>query len=268
MDPYQHIIGLTVIALALTATACDDVEYNKNGSQSGSSDTGNNGDGDTALCDSDDDCEAAFCSGAGNCVDDAFTCACDDECGAQRLCGDDDACFSTPAPYRYVLLEDTSPNLSGEMPGADIDAVCLFKGDTGEEICATQVEFAEVDCEGNTACDPEDAIGAPDIIDKESGVCFGGGDPTPEGFVALNGGRIIVGFGDAIIENGNYVHIYEIGRNECGRFDDDPWQISLLRRPDVNDPGTLRIGDYNISGSNLIGPLDLDEPPQSNRPCQ
>lgn len=264
----QHIIGCSVIALALTVTACDDIESTEEDAQNNSSDTDNNGDGDVALCTSDDDCEAAFCNGDGECVDEAFTCACDDECGAQRLCGDDDACFSTPVPYRYAQVEDTSPNPSGDTPGADIDAVCLIKGDTGEEICATQVEFAEVDCESNTACDPEDAIGAPDIIDKESGVCFGGGDPTPEGFVALNGGRIIVGFGDAVIENGDNIYVYEIGATECGLFDDDPFEVAVLKIPELNDPDTTFLGNGGSSGGNILPVRGLDELPQSNRPCQ
>jgi hypothetical protein len=38
---------------------------------------------------------------------------------------------------------------------------------------------------------------------------------------------VVVGFGNEAIENGDTIKVYEVGATLCGRFDDDPFRVSV-----------------------------------------
>ena len=160
-----------------------------------------------------------------------------------------------PESFRFVVVEDLSSNRAGDFPGADIDALGLIKAN-GAEIFAQSVSAeTDIDCAGNQACDANALLGAPDAIDLDEGTCFGGGDPDGTLFTALNGGAIIVEFssaaeGDVTIENGDAIHVYEVGSTECGRFDDDSYRVSVGVTDDFD--GTIVILGEGKQGDNII----------------
>ena len=135
-----------------------------------------------------------------------------------------------PEPaFRFVLVEDLTAEPSGDFPGADVDAISLIKFSGDEFFAQSLGEDSDVACDGNLACDASALLGAPDVVDN--GECFGGGAPDGSDFTALNGGFVVVGFSsledDPVIEVGDSVHVFEIGATECGRFDDDPFRVSV-----------------------------------------
>jgi hypothetical protein len=178
------------------------------------------------------------CNGGEVCNDDGdvgvcemAVCLSDDDCGDGQVC-DVDTGVCEDVTFRFVMVEDNVQNPSGETPGSDIDAISLIKVD-GRELFASDVEAsAEIVCEDNTACDPNAVKGAPDAINVETGECFGGGPVDPTLFTSLNGGNVIVSFGGEVIENGDAIHVFEIGRTECGRFDDDAYGVSISATDD------------------------------------
>lgn len=170
--------------------------------------------------------------------------------------GDDPQPEAEPeAPaFRFILVEDQTGNPSGDFPGADVDAISVIKA-SGDEFFAESFEAGtEIDCDGNLACDASALLGAPDAVDSD-GTCFGGGSPDGSTFTALNAGFVIVQFssiesGDVVIENGDDIHVFEVGSTECGRFDDDPFSVSVSTSDDVG--GTfIELGDGG-TGSNIV----------------
>ena len=154
--------------------------------------------------------------------------------------------------FRFVLIEDLTPTLAGDFPGADIDAVGLIKADE-TEVFATSVEAdTDIECEGNLSCDPSSLLGPPDAVDARG--CFGGGAPDPSRFTSLAGGLAIVGFAQSAapsIENGDRIHIYEVGSTECqGNFDDDPYAISVSVSAELSG-SFIEIGSGG-NGENII----------------
>ena len=145
-----------------------------------------------------------------------------------------------PAPdaaFRFVMVEDLTVEPSGDFPGADIDAISVIKASGDEIFAETFEEDTDIDCTGNLACDASGLLGAPDAVDA-GGTCFGGGAPDGSTFTALNAGFVIVQFssvanGDVTIENGDDIHVYEVGSTECGRFDDDPFRVSVSVADDI-----------------------------------
>lgn len=155
---------------------------------------------------------------------------------------------NTADPFLFVLVEDTTPNPSGDTPGADVDAIGLVKAD-GTEVFAATIESDDLDCTNNTACDTTGILGAPDVVDN--GVCFGGGAVDTTLFTALNGSRVVVSFdGGAEVENGDSIHVYEIGATECGRFDNDPFRVAVGVSDDLN--GTFIEVGTGGEGNNII----------------
>ena len=131
---------------------------------------------------------------------------------------------------RYVKVQDIGPNPSGEFPGADIDAIKLIKAN-GDEFFATAVVDEDVSCQGNFACVSDNLLGEIDAVD-EGGTCFQGGLVDANLFFSTNGGYVVVEFtaddGSHIpVENGDAIHVYELGFNECQRFDNDPYTVSV-----------------------------------------
>jgi hypothetical protein len=153
-----------------------------------------------------------------------------------------------PDPFLFVMVTDTTPNPSGDTPGADVDAIGLIKAD-GTEVFAATIESDDLDCTNNTACDTNGILGAPDVVDN--GECFGGGGVDTTLFTALNASRVVVSFdGGAEVENGDSIHVYEIGATECGRFDNDPFSVSVGVSDDL-DGTFIVIGDGG-DGNNII----------------
>jgi len=115
------------------------------------------------------------------------------------------------AGYTKVRIEDSPDNATLDPdncgagnPGADIDAVCIYGNDESEKGCATTVEeepWADATCENDKA-DPNEVLGAPDGVAQ---------DGTFVGYFSLNGGAVIVGFGDGIeMLCGDTVHVWEM----------------------------------------------------------
>ncbi len=160
-----------------------------------------------------------------------------------------------PPAFRFVMVEDLVANPSGDFPGADVDAIGLIKS-TGEEHFAQSFEEdTDIDCEGNLACDANSLLGAPDAVDPATGTCFGGGQPDASIFTALNAGFVIVQFssveaGDVTIENGDSVHVYEVGGTECGRFDDDAFRVSVSVADAIT--GDFKVMGEGGNGTNIV----------------
>lgn len=155
--------------------------------------------------------------------------------------------------FRFVLVEDQTGNPSGDFPGADIDAISVIKASGDEFFAESFEEDTDIDCSGNLACDASALLGAPDVVDN--GECFGGGAPDGSDFTALNGGFVIVQFssvtnGEVAIENGDDIHVFEVGATECGRFDDDPFDVSVSTSDDVT--GVFVELGRGGEGSNII----------------
>jgi hypothetical protein len=147
--------------------------------------------------------------------------------------------------YRFVLIEDLTRQVSGEYPGADIDAIGLIRAD--EETFATAVESANISAEGNSASIAQGLLGAPDFD------CADGADIDPMAFTSLGGkeagGYAIVSFGtleeDWTIRNGDTLKVYEVGKACNTRYDDDDFQLSISTGNDLNtftEQGRLGMG--------------------------
>jgi hypothetical protein len=94
---------------------------------------------------------------------------------------------------------------------------------------ATVVEQFSIDSAGNSASDPTQLLGPPNAnCEANSGA-----------FTALGGAGnyVIVTFGtqseDVTIEIGNSIKVYELGSTLCGRFDDDPYRVSVSVSDDL-----------------------------------
>ena len=132
--------------------------------------------------------------------------------------------------FRYIMIVDDSPDPAGNAPGADIDTISLIKADGTEYFAQSVMYDSDFDCDINLACDPDALLGAPDVV--ADGECFVNGEVDFSLFTSMNGGIVIVEFsseenGDVFIENGDSIHVYEIGSTECGRFDNDPFSVSV-----------------------------------------
>ncbi len=151
----------------------------------------------------------------------------------------------TPEPlnYYFVRVNDLSTNV-GNNPGADIDAISLTKERSGERIYVTRVEeyrpVNEADISGVSIL-PDNVLGAPTAFGTPFDPANAGADKScdlgDEHFVSLGGvgGYIIVSFGDAHIENGDTVTVYEIGNcNGKGVSDPVEVQVSVSSNVDGN----------------------------------
>jgi len=137
----------------------------------------------------------------------------------------------TPGAYRYVILEDDTETVSGDFPGADVDAISVTKGDDAVEYFATTVEDFNIGAlDSNTAIDTEQLLGPSDAdCTADSGK-----------FTALGGSAddsyVIVGFStedeEVTFDSGDTIKIYELGSTLCNMFDDDPYTVSVSASDD------------------------------------
>lgn len=184
----------------------------------------------TCFC---EDSAGALCN-----PDTSDDCTCEDvgDLCAEVTCGDGETCDPSdgqcitfvddfPTEYRFVLIEDRTANVSGEYPGADLDAVSVTRFSDGALVYAASVE--DFNLGGGAALDTAQILGAPDAAcDASSGK-----------FVALGGqdadGFIIVGFSNAdqnaTFGAGAQITVHEVGATECpgSNFDDDPYTVSI-----------------------------------------
>ncbi len=248
-------VPLTLLLCLLCACGAEEIVYqDPDTSKSDVSDEeGDNGDTQDNSNDRDgsntQDCpinNPASCPFPGITVDPDTGCVC-------APLSDNDPTDPSTSPFRFVLIQDDAPSAPGETPGADIDAIGLIKSNGLEVFATTVSDQSDVSCDNNSACDITALLGPPDVID-DSG-CFGGGDVDTTLFVSLNQGFVIASFsgdgnGDQVIENGDAIYVYEIGATECGRFDDEPYTVSV--GVSDNNTGTfIELGSTG-SGDNII----------------
>jgi len=138
-------------------------------------------------------CGTDGCEGScGECTDSDETCFLG-ECVSELPEGPCQAGES--AGYKWVLVQDSPDNSTliecGIHPGADIDAVCIYRQD--ELVgCATDVAYEATDptpCAENGADNPEEVLGEPD------GMAFSN---EFAGFFSLNGGWVVLAFDTGI----------------------------------------------------------------------
>lgn len=120
-----------------------------------------------------------------------------------------------PTEYGFVLVEDLSTDMTGESPGADIDAISVTI--SGTETFATGI--ADFNLGGGSNLDPTAATGAPDSS------C------TATGFVALGGtgGYLVAEFGTSF-KSGDSVTVYELGPTTCpnqAQWIDEDYRVSV-----------------------------------------
>lgn len=148
-----------------------------------------------------------------------------------------DTSGSTPAlKYYFVRINDQSTN-SGTNPGADIDAVSITKANTGERVYANRIEdYGPVNLQdiSGVSVIAENILGEPTAFGIPFDPANAGSDLEcsldDENYVTLGGvgGYIIVSFGDAHIENGDTITVYEIGNcNDQGVADPIEVQVSV-----------------------------------------
>lgn len=181
-------------------------------------------------CQTDSECDdGSYCDG-GSCV--APSCESDAECPGDQSCTDEGVCVATSPTYRFVLIEGVSDNVVEPFPGSDIDAVGLIK----REDSAVSVWLDSIDeaYEGsgvrNDAASPTAILGAPDADCDAEAI---------DRFYSLGGrGSYIIGnFGSACdpaagatlgcIEDGDSIRVVELGNAECGRYEDDDYDVAV-----------------------------------------
>lgn len=154
-----------------------------------------------------------------------------------------------PAPAqaaRFVMIEDMTPRVAGDAPGADLDAVGLLKASGGEHF-ATAIEDFKLGGANNEYANPSELLGAPDARCQKSGFVSLGGQQA--------GGYVIVSFGtdnnDLTIQNGDSIKVYELGGTLCpgSGYDDDPYSVSVSVSTDL---GTFQEIGQGGEGRNIL----------------
>ena len=146
--------------------------------------------------------------------------------------------------YFFLRINDRSTNTDGQNPGADIDAVSIFKSGTEERVYATRVEeykpINEADI-STASIIPDNILGPPTAFGTPFDPANAGADKdcdlSDEHFVSLGGmgGYIILSFGTAHVENGDIINVYEIGNcNGEGQTDPIEVQVSVASHVDGN----------------------------------
>ncbi len=158
----------------------------------------------------------------------------------------DDDLEPEPASKRFVLIEDMTPRVAGNAPGADLDAISVVKRNGGE-FFATALEDFEIGMGENLYSNPEEVLGAPDSdCEKKSFVSLGGAEA---------GGYVMVSFAtssqDVTVEAGDSIKIYELGSTLCPstNYDDDPYNVSVSVSTDL---GTFVEVGAGGEGRNVI----------------
>lgn len=136
--------------------------------------------------------------------------------GGQQLtesCGDgvcaDGACGDA---VQYVRLVDVTSSITGQHPGADIDAVALISN--GQTVYASSVTDSFIPPGvSNLAPTPTEILGPPDVGPETCDLSDGN-----EHWVSLAGGEIVVTFGRPIL-SGDRIVVYECAGAAQDAFD-------------------------------------------------
>lgn len=135
-------------------------------------------------------------------------------------------------PYRFLYLFDLSSALSGQHPGADIDAIELVRG--GRSFYATTItdRFAEPGIT-NGASNANMLLGAPQASGNPPACNL---SANPPHWYSLAGGFVIVDFGaNVTIEDGDEIVVYECSGSAGGV--DDPYGFGIGQIGRVDAPG-------------------------------
>jgi hypothetical protein len=195
--------------------------------------------GGPTRCEEDDQCGVGLRCEGGECARCEAACERDEQCGGGASC-ERGCCEGGAAPgYRFLLLEDRTPRVSGESPGADVDAIRVTTG--GVERFATVVEDSYLAGDNNRFNDPSELLGPSDSGCQVQNFASLGG--------AELGGYAVLGFSTAqeevVIEAGDRVKVYEVGQTLCGQFDDDPYAVSVSASTDL--------GSFVLIGESAAG---------------
>ncbi len=248
-------VPLTLLLCLLCACGAEEIVYqDPDTSKSDVSDEeGDNGDTQDNSNDRDgsntQDCpinNPAACPFPGITVDPDTGCVC-------APLPEDEPIEPSSGAFRFVLIKDEARSTQGDTPGADIDAIGLIKSNGVEVFAITFSDQSAVSCDSNAACDTAALLGPPDVINN--GDCFDSNGVDTSLFTSLNEGFAIVSFsgdgnGDQVIENGDAIHVYEVGATECGRFDDDPYSVSVSVS-DADNGAFIEVGRGAV-GDNVI----------------
>ena len=140
--------------------------------------------------------------------------------------------------YRFVRIDDKSATDASEDGGADIDAVLLFKGGSGEYITASDVVAYEHGGLPSEQFDSTEALGAPDAFYDYpiTETCAVDG-----GFVSLGGigGYLVLEFAEGTsFDDGDTISVLEVGNRQWsgGTAIEDPIDVSVSvsRDPDTS----------------------------------
>lgn len=114
---------------------------------------------------------------------------------------------------QYVRIYDATGSLSGQHPGADIDAIALESN--GQTFYATRVtdSFIDPSVTPNLAPNPTECVGPPDVSPGQCDLSDGA-----EHWVSLAGGQIVVTFGRPIV-SGDQITVYECAGAAQDSFD-------------------------------------------------
>lgn len=130
-----------------------------------------------------------------------------ESCGAGTCQGD--ACANAT---RYVRIVDGTVTLSGQHPGADIDAIALESG--GQTFYATRVTDSFIPTNvSNLASDVTEILGPPEVGTDECDLSDGA-----EHWISLAGGEVVVTF-DRPISSGDRITVYECAGAAQDEFD-------------------------------------------------
>lgn len=154
--------------------------------------------------------------------------------------------------YYFVRVNDQSTNTGNTNPGADIDAIGIVKPDGTRHYVSKVEQYSPVNVDDIAALSaiPDNIIGAPTAFADPTNVSPASDcSLEDQNFVALGGvgGYIIVSFGDAHVENGDTLNVYEIGNCANGGVADPvEVQVSVASNAD---------GEWVTVFSALAGPL-------------
>ena len=156
------------------------------------------------------------------------------------------------AGYFWVMIDDDpdgtafdpeDKNCKAGNPGADIDAICLWRGDD-KLACAATVEYAplgDLVCEKNDKDDPNEVLGDPDGV---------AADGVFTGYFSLNGGSIVVNFdNDEEILCGDTLHVVEMFNPDNPDSTIEEYKVSI---------GVAAEGPWNIESSWVTGEALID----------
>ncbi|MCB9532526.1 MAG: hypothetical protein H6698_01855 [Myxococcales bacterium] len=215
----RRVLRLATVAVAAaTAAGCELVEtcdpeldptcvvVDDTGDTGGTTDTGGTDTGGTGC--------GTLGEGQTRCVGSSSM----EECvgGQTRTVACDGGCSGNACAdaVRYVRIVDLTPSISGQHPGADIDAIELRSG--GQTYYAARVSDWFIDTSiSSQAPDVTECLGPPDQGGATCDLTTGA-----EHWVSLAGGELVVAFdGDRAIRSGDEITVYECSGAAQDRFD-------------------------------------------------